>query len=118
MFRKLDPPLNEADMFDLIKTSTDCLFVLPNGPFQSPKSKDEISVRQIQDWEHLMSSSMDSLHHLLQEVLRKKHVPEEFMNVFKVDTHLFYSVDTFILKGQQFCCGLLYKISFEKVKTI
>ncbi|XP_071811966.1 maestro heat-like repeat-containing protein family member 1 isoform X2 [Apostichopus japonicus] len=80
---KLDPALNEADMFDLIKTGTDCLFILPNGPFLSPKSKDEISDQQVQEWERLMSLSMDSLQQMLQEVLRKKLVPDEFMNIFK-----------------------------------
>lgn len=75
-------------MFDLIKTGTDCLFILPNGPFLSPKSKDEISDQQVQEWERLMSLSMDSLQQMLQEVLRKKLVPDEFMNIFKVSLML------------------------------
>lgn len=80
---KLDPPLNDADMFDLLKTGTDCVFSLPNGPFLSPKSKDEITEAQVSDWDRLMKKSQESLEMMLHEVLRKRLTPEEFMNVFK-----------------------------------
>ena len=81
---KLEPQLSDADTFDLIKTSTDCLFKLPAGLLVPGKGKEEAKEEQVRENETLIKASFKSLHDLLEELLRKDLTSQGFLKVFKV----------------------------------
>ncbi|XP_022082273.1 maestro heat-like repeat-containing protein family member 1 [Acanthaster planci] len=80
---KLEPHLNDADTFDLVKTSVECLFKLPEGLLAPGKGKEEVKEEQVRENEALAGASFRSLHELLCEVLRKDLTPQGFLNLFK-----------------------------------
>ncbi|XP_033626005.1 maestro heat-like repeat-containing protein family member 1 isoform X2 [Asterias rubens] len=80
---KLEPQLSDADTFDLIKTSTDCLFKLPAGLLVPGKGKEEAKEEQVRENETLIKASFKSLHDLLEELLRKDLTSQGFLKVFK-----------------------------------
>lgn len=79
---KLDPILSDADMFDLIKTVTDCLLPLPpDGGFSPKKGKaDQASELEI---EVLMEATVEAMEELLTELLVKECTPNAFDNILK-----------------------------------
>ncbi|XP_038067311.1 maestro heat-like repeat-containing protein family member 1 isoform X2 [Patiria miniata] len=80
---KLEPHLNDADTFDLIKVSVECMFKLPVGLLVPGKGKEEVKEEQVRQNESLVKTSFSSLHDLLSEILRKDLTPQGFLNVFK-----------------------------------
>lgn len=80
---KLDPILSEAEMFDLIKTSTDCLYPLPpEGETGGKKGKNETEDMKLVA-EVLLEDTFEALHNLLKELLKKDCTPIAFDNIFK-----------------------------------
>ncbi|XP_060593728.1 maestro heat-like repeat-containing protein family member 1 [Ruditapes philippinarum] len=78
---KLDPILNDADMFDLIKTVTDCVFPLPlDGGFTPKKGKSDLDQEET---EVLMEATIEALEELLTELLTKNCTPNAFDNILK-----------------------------------
>ncbi|XP_078392967.1 maestro heat-like repeat-containing protein family member 1, partial [Cetorhinus maximus] len=77
---KLDPLLNEADMFELIKTCLDSVFgLLPLG---MDKSKDETCM-DIKEREILYTETMSALQELLKQILVQDLTPDGLQMVFK-----------------------------------
>ena len=82
--RKLDPILSDAEMFDLIKSSTDCLYPLPpEGETGGKKGKTETEDSKLEA-EVLLEATFESLHDLLKELLKKDCTPAAYDNIFKV----------------------------------
>ncbi|XP_060075327.1 maestro heat-like repeat-containing protein family member 1 isoform X2 [Ylistrum balloti] len=79
---KLDPKLSEAEIFDLIKTSTDCIFVLPKEGMSPKKGKDD-SYDQMLEAEVLLQSTTEAMHDLLCVILSKDLTPNGLDSVFK-----------------------------------
>ncbi|XP_038652402.1 maestro heat-like repeat-containing protein family member 1 [Scyliorhinus canicula] len=77
---KLDPVLNEADMFELIKTSLDSVFGLP--PLGMDKNKDESCV-DVKDREILYTETLCALQELLKQILIQDLSPDGLQAVFK-----------------------------------
>ncbi|XP_063951706.1 maestro heat-like repeat-containing protein family member 1 [Lytechinus pictus] len=80
---KLDPLLTEADAFTLINTGVTCLFKLPDCPLMTSKGKEELREDEIKEYDVLIESSLDGLHEMLKELLRKDITPIGFHNIFK-----------------------------------
>ena len=81
---KLDPILSDAEMFDLIKSSTDCLYPLPpEGETGGKKGKSESDDSKLEA-EVLLEATFENLHELLKELLKKDCTPTAFDNIFKV----------------------------------
>jgi hypothetical protein len=81
----LDPILNDADMFDLIKTVTDCVFPLPlDGGFTPKKGKSDLDQEET---EVLMEATIEALEELLTELLTKNCTPNAFDNILKVNIY-------------------------------
>ena len=71
-------------MFDLIKSSTDCLYPLPpEGLTSGKKGKAETEDDKLEA-EVLLEATFESLHDLLKELLKKDCTPAAFDNIFKV----------------------------------
>ncbi|KAL4234897.1 Mroh1p [Mactra antiquata] len=80
---KLDPVLSEADMFDLIKTSTDCIFALPeDGGIVGKKGKGDNLPDQF-EIQVLMEATFEALEELLTELLIKNCTPNGFDDILK-----------------------------------
>ncbi|KAJ8303306.1 hypothetical protein KUTeg_019702 [Tegillarca granosa] len=67
---KLDPKLSDAELFDLIKTSTDCVYSLPKDGLSVKKAKDD-TPDQLLETEVLLTSTVEALHDLLKEIMIK-----------------------------------------------
>ena len=81
---KLDPILSDAEMFDLIKSSTDCLYPLPpEGETGGKKGKSESEDSKLEA-EVLLEATFENLQELLKELLKKDCTPTAFDNIFKV----------------------------------
>lgn len=81
--RKLDPPLLEAEMFDLVKCATECVYSLPvNG--LPVKKKSEEMVEDNMEVEALMKETLDALHFLLKQFLTKNSSTACLYDLFKV----------------------------------
>lgn len=79
---KLDPKLSEAEEFDLIKTATECVYPLPKeGGGVAKKGKEETEV----EFEVLLESSVEALHDLLKELLKKDLTTDGLDSIFKVN---------------------------------
>lgn len=80
--RKLDPKVSEAEEFDLIKTATECVYPLPrDGGGVAKKGKEEMEV------EVLLESSVEALHDLLKELLKKELTTDGLDSIFKVNAY-------------------------------
>ncbi|XP_033117617.1 maestro heat-like repeat-containing protein family member 1 isoform X2 [Anneissia japonica] len=79
---KLDPLLTEAETFELIKTSTDCVFKLPNCVYPI-KGKDELTTEQIKDSDDFLDGAQGSLVNMLKEILSKKLTPQGIQEIYK-----------------------------------
>ncbi|XP_071959367.1 maestro heat-like repeat-containing protein family member 1 [Antedon mediterranea] len=79
---KVDPVLKEAETFDLIKTSTDCVFKLPNCIYPV-KGKEDLTTEQIKESDEFLDSVKDSLVSLLQEILNKNLSPQGLQEIYK-----------------------------------
>uniref|UniRef100_K1QJX4 HEAT repeat-containing protein 7A n=1 Tax=Magallana gigas TaxID=29159 RepID=K1QJX4_MAGGI len=79
---KLDPKVSEAEEFDLIKTATECVYPLPrDGGGVAKKGKEEMEV------EVLLESSVEALHDLLKELLKKELTTDGLDSIFKVNAY-------------------------------
>ncbi|XP_069113199.1 maestro heat-like repeat-containing protein family member 1 isoform X7 [Argopecten irradians] len=89
---KLDPKLSEAEVFDLIKTATDCLFVLPKEG-TSPKKGKEESYDQTLEAEVLLQSTTEAMHDLICVILSKDLTPNGLECVFKHTMKWFHELE-------------------------
>ncbi|XP_013392835.1 maestro heat-like repeat-containing protein family member 1 isoform X1 [Lingula anatina] len=78
---KLDPILSDAELFDLIKTSTDCVFPLPLDGTTGKKGKEDPD--QQLEHEVLLESTLEALDDLLKEILLKNLSPAGLESIFK-----------------------------------
>lgn len=88
MFRKLDPQLSDAEVFDLIKTSMDAIFPLPPDGIGIKKGKEETYDR-ILEIEILLEATFEAFHDLLREILRKDLSPNGIDSIFKVNNYTY-----------------------------
>ncbi|XP_052816666.1 maestro heat-like repeat-containing protein family member 1 isoform X2 [Mya arenaria] len=79
---KLDPILSDADLFDLIKTSTDCVFPLP-ADGGAPVKKGKGETLDSEEVEVLTEATIEALDDLLTEILSKDCTPATFNNILK-----------------------------------
>ncbi|XP_025115241.1 maestro heat-like repeat-containing protein family member 1 isoform X3 [Pomacea canaliculata] len=79
---KLDPQLSEAEMFDLVKCSTDCVYSLPVDGLLPKKNRDE-TYEEAAEVENLMKETMESLHTLLKQFLVKNPTSACLFDLFK-----------------------------------
>ncbi|XP_076448959.1 maestro heat-like repeat-containing protein family member 1 isoform X1 [Babylonia areolata] len=79
---KLDPPLSEAEVFDLVKCATDCVFSLPVDGVGGRKGREE-SYEEAVQMERLMGETVEAMHTLLRQVLLKTPTPDCLNNMFK-----------------------------------
>ncbi|XP_059496590.1 maestro heat-like repeat-containing protein family member 1 [Stegostoma tigrinum] len=77
---KLDPLVDETDMFELIKTCMDSVFGLP--PLGMDRSKDE-ACTDIKEREILYSETLSALQELLKQILVQDLTPEGLQVIFK-----------------------------------
>ncbi|OWF48217.1 Maestro heat-like repeat-containing protein family member 1 [Mizuhopecten yessoensis] len=89
---KLDPKLSEAEIFDLIKTATDCLFVLPKEGLSPKKGKEE-AYDQMLEAEVLLQSTTEAMHDLICVILSKELTPNGLDCVFKHMMKWFFELD-------------------------
>ncbi|KAK6184716.1 hypothetical protein SNE40_007128 [Patella caerulea] len=79
---KLHPKLSEAEIFDLVKTCTDCLFGLPPDGVSPRKSKDDIYDDMLEA-EVLLQTTFEALNEILKEIINKDPTPMGLESVFK-----------------------------------
>ncbi|XP_043547011.1 maestro heat-like repeat-containing protein family member 1 [Chiloscyllium plagiosum] len=77
---KLDPMVNETDMFELIRTCLDSVFGLP--PLGMDRSKDETCI-DVKEREVLYTETLGALQELLKQILVQDLTPEGLQVVFK-----------------------------------
>ena len=118
--RKLNPRFNDAEVFDIVKTSTDSVFPLQTeNPVASMKHRDlseQVSTNrkklkmknllppprnrlhlvrpswQEKDPSALLSQALESLNNLLKEILLRSPVPDTLQMIFKVSDSLTFSL--------------------------
>jgi len=84
VYSKLDPVLSEANLFDLIKTATDCVFPLPTEGGASPKKGKGDNLDPL-EMEVLMEATVEALDELLIEILTKDCTPDGLDSIIKVE---------------------------------
>ncbi|XP_077869460.1 maestro heat-like repeat-containing protein family member 1 [Saccoglossus kowalevskii] len=88
---KLDPRLTEAETFELVKISTDCVYALPEQ-IMTAKGKEE-TYEEAKEQEELVSLTFESLHALLTEILVKNCTPAGIHDIFKHLEPWLYSIN-------------------------
>ncbi|ESO87809.1 hypothetical protein LOTGIDRAFT_234834 [Lottia gigantea] len=79
---KLHPKLSEAEIFDLVKTCTDCVFCLPPDGVSVKKGKEDVYDEMLEA-EVLLSTTFDALHEVLKEIINKDPTPMGLESIFK-----------------------------------
>ncbi|XP_051871929.1 maestro heat-like repeat-containing protein family member 1 isoform X2 [Pristis pectinata] len=77
---KLDPPLGEVDIFELIKTCMNSVFGLP--PVGADRGKDETGV-ELKEREVLYAETLTALQDLLKQILFQDLSPDGLQTLFK-----------------------------------
>ncbi|CAH1269548.1 MROH1 [Branchiostoma lanceolatum] len=80
---QLDPKMNEADTFDLIKVTTDSVYGLPAHGGVGGKGKEDSGGEGDKGPQAMMQEAQDCLNSLLKEVLKKSVTPDGLQEVFK-----------------------------------
>ncbi|KAL3859489.1 hypothetical protein ACJMK2_009708 [Sinanodonta woodiana] len=80
---KLDPQLSDAEIFDLIKTSTDCVYGLPFEGIAGKKSGKGSTYEEHLEAEVLLESTFEALNDLLIQILSKECTPANLTVIFK-----------------------------------
>ncbi|XP_019641769.1 PREDICTED: maestro heat-like repeat-containing protein family member 1 isoform X1 [Branchiostoma belcheri] len=80
---QLDPKMNEADTFDLIKVTTDSVYGLPAHGGVGGKGKEDGGGEEDKGPQAMMQEALDSLNSLLREVLKKSVTPDGLQEIFK-----------------------------------
>ncbi|CAH1780505.1 unnamed protein product, partial [Owenia fusiformis] len=81
---KLEPKLEEAEMFDVIKDATDCVMGLPlDAAVGSKKTNKEETYDQVLEHEVLLEATLESLDELLRELLLRNLDPSGLQDVYK-----------------------------------
>ncbi|XP_077982268.1 maestro heat-like repeat-containing protein family member 1 [Glandiceps talaboti] len=88
---KLDPELSEAEVFELVKISTDSLYNLPEQ-LHTSKGKEE-TYEEVKEHDEICSLTFESLHALLTEILVKDCTPSGIHSVFKHLEPWMYSIN-------------------------
>ncbi|XP_064639982.1 maestro heat-like repeat-containing protein family member 1 isoform X2 [Lineus longissimus] len=90
---KLDPKLNEADVYDLMKTSIDCVYQLPPDGIPTKKAKEMESYDEHLEKEVLMEATLEALNDLLRQLLLKDTTPSGLEEITKHLTPWLLSVN-------------------------
>ncbi|KAK2550462.1 Maestro heat-like repeat-containing protein family member 1 [Acropora cervicornis] len=77
---KLKPRFSDAEVFDIVKTSTDCVFSVYFGDKANNPKEDKDSDKD--PW-NLFNNAMESLQGLLREILLQDPVPSTLENILK-----------------------------------
>eukprot|EP00058_Branchiostoma_floridae_P019456 XP_002604946.1 hypothetical protein BRAFLDRAFT_77203 [Branchiostoma floridae] len=80
---QLDPKMNEADTFDLIKVTTDSVYGLPAHGGVGGKGKEDSGGEGDKGPQVMMQEALDSLNSLLKEILKKSVTPDGLQEIFK-----------------------------------
>ncbi|RMX49356.1 hypothetical protein pdam_00014787 [Pocillopora damicornis] len=82
---KLNPRFTDAEVFEIVKTSTDCVFAVHSGERStSPTGKHhKIEIEAEKDPNVLLKQALESLQKLLKGLLLRDPVPPTLENIFK-----------------------------------
>ncbi|KAK7115260.1 maestro heat-like repeat-containing protein family member 1 isoform X1 [Littorina saxatilis] len=79
---KLDPKLSDAEMFDLVKVATNCVFALPVDGLGMKKGREE-HYEDVKETTELLKETMNAMHALLKQILAKSPTPDCLNDMFK-----------------------------------